>query len=159
MSSSDRLTHLHDGRTRMVDVGDKEVTERRARVTGEIRMGQETLRAVANDEVAKGNVLETARLAGIMAAKRTGDMIPLCHPLGPDFGDVTFDLGADRIAVEAEARVAARTGVEMEAMAAATVALLTIYDMCKAMDRAMVIGEISLAEKSGGRSGHYKRAD
>ncbi len=159
MSSSDRLTHLHDGRTRMVDVGDKEVTERRARVTGEIRMGQETLRAVANDEVAKGNVLETARLAGIMAAKRTGDMIPLCHPLGLDFVDVTFDLGADRIAVEAEARVAARTGVEMEAMAAATVALLTIYDMCKAMDRAMVIGEISLAEKSGGRSGHYKRAD
>tara|TARA_Y100001960_G_C14555707_1_gene768083 strand:- start:444 stop:875 length:432 start_codon:yes stop_codon:yes gene_type:complete len=143
----------------MVDVGDKEVTERRARVTGEIRMGQETLRAVANDEVAKGNVLETARLAGIMAAKRTGDMIPLCHPLGLDFVDVTFDLGADRIAVEAEARVAARTGVEMEAMAAATVALLTIYDMCKAMDRAMVIGEISLAEKSGGRSGHYKRAD
>ena len=159
MSSSDRLTHLHDGRTRMVDVGDKEVTERRARVTGEIRMGRETLRAVANDEVAKGNVLETARLAGIMAAKRTGDMIPLCHPLGLDFVDVTFDLGADRIAVEAEARVAARTGVEMEAMAAATVALLTIYDMCKAMDRAMVIGEISLAEKSGGRSGHYKRAD
>ena len=159
MSSSDRLTHLHDGRTRMVDVGDKEVTERRARVTGEIRMGQETLRAVANDEVAKGNVLETARLAGIMAAKRTGDMIPLCHPVGLDFVDVTFELGPDRIAVKAEARVAARTGVEMEAMAAATVALLTIYDMCKAMDRAMVIGEISLAEKSGGRSGHYRRAD
>lgn len=159
MSPSDKLTHLHNGRTRMVDVGDKDVTERRARVTGEIRMGPETLRAVANDEVAKGNVLETARLAGIMAAKRTGDMIPLCHPLGLDFVDVTFELGADRIAVEAEARVAARTGVEMEAMAAATVALLTIYDMCKAMDRAMVIGEISLAEKSGGRSGHYRRAD
>ena len=159
MSPSDKLTHLHNGRTRMVDVGDKDVTERRARVTGEIRMGPETLRAVANDEVAKGNVLETARLAGIMAANRTGDMIPLCHPLGLDFVDVTFELGADRIAVEAEARVAARTGVEMEAMAAATVALLTIYDMCKAMDRAMVIGEISLAEKSGGRSGHYRRAD
>ena len=159
MSPSDKLTHLHDGRTRMVDVGGKNVTERRARVTGEIRMGPETLRAVANDEGAKGNVLETARLAGIMAAKRTGDMIPLCHPLGLDFVDVTFELGADRIAVEAEARVAARTGVEMEAMAAATVALLTIYDMCKAMDRAMVIGEIILAEKSGGRSGHYRRAD
>ena len=159
MSPSDKLTHLHDGRTRMVDVGGKNVTERRARVTGEIRMGPETLRAVANDEVAKGNVLETARLAGIMAAKRTGDMIPLCHPLGLDFVDVTFELGPDRIAVKAEVRVAARTGVEMEAMAAATVALLTIYDMCKAMDRAMVIGEISLAEKSGGRSGHYRRAD
>ena len=143
----------------MVDVGDKEVTQRRARASGEICMSRETLQAVADDQIAKGNVLEAARLAGIMAAKRTGELIPLCHPLALDFVDVTFVLGADRIAVEAEARVDARTGVEMEAMTAATVALLTIYDMCKAMDRGMVIGEVSLAEKTGGRSGHYKRQD
>ncbi len=159
MGSSDKtLTHLDaQGRTRMVDVGDKEVTQRYARTCGEIRMRPETLQAVAADQIAKGNVLETARLAGIMAAKRTGELIPLCHPLALDFVDVTFVLGADRIAVEAEARVAARTGVEMEAMTAATVALLTIYDMCKAMDRGMVIGEVSLVEKTGGRSGHYER--
>ena len=93
-----------------------------------------------------------------MAAKRTGDLIPLCHPLALDFVDVTFEIGTDRIAVEAETRVTARTGVEMEAMTAAIIALLTIYDMCKAMDRGMVIGEVALLEKSGGRSGHYKRA-
>ncbi len=161
MGSSDKtLTHLDaQGRTRMVDVGDKEVTQRYARTCGEIRMRPETLQAVAADQIAKGNVLETARLAGIMAAKRTGELIPLCHPLALDFVDVTIVLGADRIAVEAEARVAARTGVEMEAMTAATVALLTIYDMCKAMDRGMVIGEVSLVEKTGGRSGHYKRKE
>ncbi len=160
MGSSERLTHLDaEGRTRMVDVGDKEATQRRARVSGEIRMRPETLRAVADDQIAKGNVLEAARLAGIMAAKRTGELIPLCHPLALDFVDVTFELGADRIAVEAEARITARTGVEMEAMTAATVALLTIYDMCKAADRGMVIGEVSLVEKSGGRSGHYERPE
>jgi cyclic pyranopterin phosphate synthase len=159
-STGKKLTHLDaDGRTRMVDVGDKEVTQRRARASGEIRMRPETLQAVADDQIAKGNVLEAARLAGIMAAKRTGELIPLCHPLALDFVDLTFVLGADRIAVEAEARVDARTGVEMEAMTAATVALLTIYDMCKAMDRGMVIGEVSLVEKTGGRSGHYKRQE
>ena len=154
------MTHIDaQGRTRMVDVRDKEVTQRYARTSGEIRMRPETLQAVADDQIAKGNVLEAARLAGIMAAKRTGELIPLCHPLALDFVDVTFVLAADRIIVEAEASVAARTGVEMEAMTAATVALLTIYDMCKAMDRGMVIGEVSLVEKTGGRSGHYKRQD
>ena len=158
MDAPDKLTHLDaDGRTRMVDVGAKEVSARRARVSGEIRMRPETLGAIAANQVAKGNVLESARLAGIMAAKRTGELIPLCHPLALDFVDVRFELGEDRIAVEAEARVAARTGVEMEAMTAATVALLTIYDMCKAMDRGMVIGQVTLEEKEGGRSGHYRR--
>ena len=158
MAESDKLTHLDaDGRTRMVDVGDKEVSERRARVSGEIRMRPETLRAIVEDRVAKGNVLGTARLAGIMAAKRTGELIPLRHPLGLDFVDITFEIGQDRIAVEAEARVSARTGVEMEAMTAATVALLTVYDMCKAIDRGMVIGQVRLEEKEGGRSGHYRR--
>ncbi len=94
-----------------------------------------------------------------MAAKRTGEPIPLCHPLALDFVDVTFVVGADRFTVEAEARIAARTGEAIEAMTAATVALLTIYDMCKAMDRGMVIGEVRLVEKTGGRSGHYKRQD
>ena len=160
MAPSDRLTHVDaDGRTRMVDISEKEVTERRARASGEILMRPQTLRAVAADQIVKGNVLETARLAAIMAAKRTGDLIPLCHPLALDFVDVTFVMGAESIAVEAEARVTARTGVEMEAMTAAVVALLTIYDMCKAMDRGMVIGKVSLAEKTGGRSGHYKRAE
>jgi cyclic pyranopterin phosphate synthase len=158
MAPTHRLTHVDaDGRTRMVDVGDKEVTDRRARACGVIRMRPETLQAVTENQIAKGNVLETARLAAIMAAKRTGDLIPLCHPLALDFVDVTFETGTDCIAVEAETRVTARTGVEMEAMTAATVALLTIYDMCKAMDRGMVIGEVALVEKSGGRSGHYKR--
>ena len=158
MAPTHRLTHVDaDGRTRMVDVGDKEVTDRRARACGVIRMRPETLRAVTENQIAKGNVLETARLAAIMAAKRTGDLIPLCHPLALDFVDVTFEMGTDRIAVEAETRVTARTGVEMEAMTAAIIALLTIYDMCKAMDRGMVIGEVALVEKSGGRSGHYKR--
>ena len=158
MDAPDKLTHLDaDGRTRMVDVGAKEVSARRARVSGEIRMRPETLRAIVANQVAKGNVLESARLAGIMAAKRTGELIPLCHPLALDFVDVRFELGEDRIAVETEARVTARTGVEMEAMTAAAIALLTIYDMCKAIDRGMVIGQVTLEEKEGGRSGHYRR--
>lgn len=155
-----KLTHLdEEGRIRMVDVGGKEETERVARVRGEIRMRPETLRLVAENRVAKGNVLEAARLAGIMAAKRTADLIPLCHPLGLTSVDLEFELGEDRIEVEAVARIVARTGVEMEALTAASVALLTIYDMCKAVDRGMVISEVRLMEKRGGRSGVYVRED
>ena len=141
----------------MVDVGGKEVTKRVARVRGRISMLPETVRLIVGNEVAKGNVLEVARLAGIMAAKRTGELIPLCHPLNLTSVDVDFEVGEDRIEVEAVARIEARTGVEMEAMTAAAVALLTIYDMCKGVDREMVIGDVRLMEKRGGRSGTYVR--
>jgi len=157
---ADRLTHLDEaGRVRMVDVSAKDVTQRLATVRGEILMAPETVRLVVDNRVAKGNVLETARIAGIMAAKRTWELIPLCHQLNLTAVDVEFTVGADRIEVETQARVADRTGVEMEALIAATVALLTIYDMCKAVDRGMIIGQVRLQEKSGGRSGHYQRAD
>ena len=150
------LTHIDaDGRLRMVDVGDKDVTRRQARVRGEIRMRPETARLIREDKVKKGNVLEAARLAGIMAAKRTGDLIPLCHPLNLTAVEVDFDIGEDRVSVEAQARIADRTGVEMEALTAASVALLTIYDMCKAVDRGMEIGRLRLVEKRGGASGTY----
>lgn len=155
---ADRLTHLDEaGRVQMVDVSAKDVTERLAVVRGEIRMAPETVRMVVDNQVAKGNVLETARIAGIQAAKRTADLIPLCHQLNLTSIRVDFTVAADHIAVETHARVADRTGVEMEALTAATVSLLTIYDMCKAVDRGMVIESVRLQEKSGGRSGHYQR--
>lgn len=155
---ADRLTHLDEtGRVQMVDVSAKDVTERLATVRGEIRMAPETVRLVVENQVAKGNVLETARLAGIQAAKRTAELIPLCHQLNLTAISVEFTVAEDHIAVETQARVADRTGVEMEALTAATVALLTIYDMCKGVDRGMIIDKVRLQEKSGGRSGHYQR--
>lgn len=155
---ADRLTHLDNtGSVHMVDVSRKDVTERFATVRGEIRMAPETVRLIVGDQIAKGNVLETARLAGIMAAKKTAELIPLCHQLNLTAVDVEFRVGDDSIEVETQARTADRTGVEMEALTAATVALLTIYDMCKAVDRAMVIDQVRLQEKNGGRSGHYRR--
>ncbi len=156
----EKLSHVDEhGCIRMVDVGGKEETERVARVRGEIRMLPATLQLVTENRVAKGNVLEAARLAGIMAAKRTAELIPLCHPLGLTSVDLDFELGEDRIKVEAVTRIIARTGVEMEALTAASVALLTIYDMCKAVDRGMVISELRLMEKRGGRSGVYVREE
>jgi len=155
---TDELTHLDPaGRARMVDVSAKEVTERLARVRGEIRMRPETVRLIVRNQVTKGNVLEAARLAGIMAAKKTAELIPLCHPVNLTWVDVEFEVGDDRITVEAQALIHAQTGVEMEAMVAASVALLTIYDMCKAADREMVISEVRLMEKRGGRSGVFRR--
>ena len=155
-----RLTHLDEsGRVRMVDVSGKEVSERSARAGGRILMRPETVRRIAEGEVAKGNVLETARIAAIQAAKRTAELIPLCHPLNLAAVDVDFTLGEDRVEVETSARLADRTGVEMEALTAAAVALLTIYDMCKAVDRDMVIGGVRLLEKRGGASGTYERQD
>lgn len=155
---ADRLTHLDNtGSVHMVDVSRKDVTERFATVRGEIRMAPETVRFIVGDQIAKGNVLETARLAGIMAAKKTAELIPLCHQLNLTAVDVEFRVGDDSIEVETQARTGDRTGVEMEALTAATVALLTIYDMCKAVDRAMVIDQVRLQEKNGGRSGHYRR--
>ena len=153
-----KLTHVGEGgQLKMVDVGAKKETSRNATVRGEIRMQPETVQLIASNQVAKGNVFEAARLAGIMAAKRTGDLIPLCHPLNLSAIDVDFRVREDRIEVETRARIKDRTGVEMEAMTAAAVALLTIYDMCKGVDRGMVIGEVRLIEKSGGRSGTYRR--
>ena len=155
---SDKLTHVdEEGRLRMVDVGDKAETARQARVRGEIRMNPETVRLIRENRVAKGNVLEAARLAGIMAAKRTGELIPLCHSLNLTAVEVDFEVGEDRVEVATQARTRDRTGVEMEALTAAAVALLTIYDMCKAVDRGMVISQVCLVEKEGGRSGRYVR--
>ncbi|MBI2503671.1 MAG: cyclic pyranopterin monophosphate synthase MoaC [Candidatus Latescibacteria bacterium] len=153
-----KLTHLDSqGRLRMVDVGAKRQTRRLARVRGEIIMQPETVRLITENKVAKGNVLEAARLAGILAAKRTGELIPLCHSLNLTAVDIDFAVGEDRVGVEVQARIADRTGVEMEALVGASVALLTIYDMCKAVDRGMVISAVRLVEKRGGRSGTYLR--
>ena len=152
-----KLTHLDDeGRLKMVDVGDKERTARVARVCGEICMQPTTAALIAQNRVAKGNVIEAARLAGIMAAKRTGDLIPLCHPLNITAIDIDFTLKSDRVQVEAQARIDDRTGVEMEALTAATIALLTIYDMCKGINKGIEIQKVRLIEKTGGKSGSWK---
>ena len=155
---ADALTHLDEqGRLKIVDVSGKEPTARTARVRGAIRMDGATARLIAENKVAKGSVLEAARLAGIMAAKRTGELIPLCHPLNLTAVSVDLHVGEDRVEVEAEARIDDRTGVEMEALVAASTALLTIYDMCKGVDRGMVISELRLMEKRGGQSGTWVR--
>jgi cyclic pyranopterin phosphate synthase len=156
------LTHFDaQGRARMVDVSDKDATARVAVARGTVTMAPETLRRISGGEIAKGDVLAVARLAGIMAAKRTHELIPLCHPLA--LTAVELDLSADpaRDAVDIEARVrtTGKTGVEMEALTAVSVAALTVYDMCKAIDRAMRIGDIRLAHKSGGKSGTYEAAE
>ncbi|HEV3137823.1 MAG TPA: cyclic pyranopterin monophosphate synthase MoaC [Pirellulales bacterium] len=154
------LTHFDEhGASRMVDVGDKEVTVRLARASGRVHMNRSTLALVRDRKLSKGDVLEVARLAGIMAAKRTGDLIPLCHPLPLDGVHIEFSFpDHERIEIHATARATARTGVEMEAFTAVSVAALTIYDMCKAVDRGMVIEQIQLEEKYGGLSGHFKRS-
>ena len=157
-----RLTHLdEEGRLKMVDVGGKERTERVARVRGEIRMVPRTARLIADNKVQKGSVLEAARLAGIMAAKRTGELIPLCHPLPLDRVDVDLELDEKegRINITAAAKTTARTGVEMEALTAVSVAALTLYDMCKSVDRGMRIEAVRLVKKSGGRSGDINLDD
>lgn len=158
MSTS--LTHLDaDGSARMVDVSDKPVTLRTARAESRVVMSTETAEAIRQNQVTKGQVLEVARLAGIMAAKRTGELIPLCHPLGLDGVEVHLRfLDATTLVIEAEARVHGRTGVEMEALTAVTVAGLTVYDMCKALDRQMTLGPTRLLSKSGGRSGSFSAA-
>jgi len=156
---SDHLTHIDgDGTANMVDVGDKEVTTRTARVEGAVIMQPETLALIVNGDAKKGDVIGTARLAGIMAAKKTSDLIPLCHPLALTKVDV--DIKADDalpgLRVLTMAKCSGQTGVEMEALTAASVACLTIYDMAKAVDRSMTITGIKLTEKSGGASGDFK---
>jgi cyclic pyranopterin monophosphate synthase len=153
-----RFTHLDEqGRPRMVDVGGKEVTRRAAVAEGAIRMEAGTLAAIRAGGTAKGDVLQVAQLAGITGAKRTADLIPLCHPLPLTSVEVELvpDEGLPGVRARATARVEARTGVEMEALTAVSCALLTVYDMCKALDRGMVIGEVRLLRKEGGRSGTW----
>jgi len=153
------LTHFDDsGASRMVDVGAKEITVRMAAASGLVRMAAATLKLIRDKSLAKGDVLEVARLAGIMAAKRTDELIPLCHSLPLDGVTIDFSFPDEQtVQIDSSVRVTARTGVEMEALTAVSVAALTIYDMCKSVDRAMTIGEIRLEEKQGGRSGHYQR--
>lgn len=144
-----RLTHLDaKGEARMVDVSAKPIQLREAVAHGEVRLQKSTLDLIQSDKIAKGNVFATARIAGIQAAKRTGELIPLCHPLPITHCEVNFDLKADRIIITASAKIAAQTGIEMEALTAVTVAALTIYDMCKAVDKQMVISEIRLISKT-----------
>ncbi len=142
----------------MVDVGDKPVTARMARASGRVKMQPSTLALIRDRKLAKGDVLEVARLAGIMGAKRTSELIPLCHPLPMESVSLSFAFPDDStVTIEAVARVTAKTGVEIEALTAVSIAALTIYDMCKAVDRAMEITDIRLEEKSGGRSGTFVR--
>src|SRR6476620_3389672 len=156
---AEKLTHFDDsGASRMVDVGDKPVTARLARASGCVVMQPATLARIQQRGMAKGDVLEVARLAGIMAAKRTGELIPLCHPLGLDAVAIDFSFPDDRtVRIETEVRVTAKTGVEMESLTAVSVAALTIYDMCKSIDRGMSIQDVRLEEKGGGKSGHFVR--
>ena len=152
------LTHLDPlGRARMVDVTPKDPTHRRAIARGRVSMQPETASLVARGAISKGDVLAVARVAGIQAAKRTPDLIPLCHPLLVGSVLVNFRIEDDFIEVEAQVDTIDRTGVEMEAMTACSIACLTIYDMCKSADRAMVISDLTLWEKTGGRSGTYRR--
>ena len=153
------LTHFDErGASRMVDVSSKPETERAARASGLVRMEPATLAMIVDRRVAKGDVFEVARLAGILAAKRTGQLIPLCHPLGLDAVELSLEPVDERtLRIEARVKVHGRTGVEMEALTAVSVAALTVYDMCKAVDRGMVIDRVRLEEKSGGQSGQYLR--
>ena len=154
------LSHVDEaGRVRMVDVGAKPETAREAIARGSITVGPAALRQIRERKVAKGDPLQAARLAGIMAAKRTSDLIPLCHPLPLSHVQIDIRRARRGYAIEARARTTARTGVEMEALTAVAVSALTIYDMLKAVDRTMVIGDICLVEKRGGRSGEYVRAE
>ena len=154
-----RLTHLDErGEARMVDVGGKPETARSATATGHIAMSADCLAAIRDGSGPKGDVLAVARVAGIMAAKKTGELIPLCHPLALDAVTVDFAFDNDGVRVTARASLTGRTGVEMEAMTAASIALLTVYDMAKAIDKGMVITTVRLLEKTGGKSGTWRAA-
>jgi cyclic pyranopterin phosphate synthase len=146
------------GASRMVDVGDKAVTRRVARASGVVQMQPATLQMILDGDARKGNVLEVARLAGIMAAKRTADLIPLCHPLALEAVRIEFEpSGDDVLRIEATVEITGKTGVEMEALTAVSIAALTVYDMCKSVDRGMVLGPMQLEEKSGGVRGDFVR--
>lgn len=152
------LTHFNEkGLARMVEVSSKEATHRVAVARGSICMKPETIVAVKNASIKKGDVIQVAQIGGIMGAKRTSELIPMCHPLMLTGVDLNFDVLASEIVIESVVQTVGVTGVEMEALTAVTIAALTIYDMCKAIDKEMVIGEIRLIEKTGGKSGHYVR--
>jgi cyclic pyranopterin monophosphate synthase len=154
------LTHLDEsGRARMVDVSAKEITQREATARAIVNMRPETARLISAGGLAKGDVLAVAQVAGVMAAKRTPDLIPLCHPLPISGVDMAFALDVEnaQLEIRATVRVNSRTGVEMEALTAASVAALTVYDMCKAVDRGMSIGQVELLHKAGGKSGEFVR--
>ncbi|MBI4654942.1 MAG: cyclic pyranopterin monophosphate synthase MoaC [Nitrospirae bacterium] len=155
-----KLTHLDKkGHAKMVDVTDKTSTQREAIARGAVYMEKETLKLITDKKISKGDVFETARLAGIMSAKKTSELIPLCHPLNITSVSVDFDIDKkkNKVNIESKVRCTGQTGVEMEALTAVSVAALTIYDMCKAVDRGMIISEIMLMEKRGGKSGTWKR--
>ena len=159
MMSDLEFTHLDEsGRARMVDVTTKDPTHRRAVARCKVMMQPETASAIVNRQLKKGDVLSVARVAAIMAAKRTSDTIPLCHPLMIASVSISFEVGDDHVAIEAQVDCVERTGVEMEALHSCSVAALTIYDMCKSADRGMAITDLALWEKTGGRSGTYRRA-
>lgn len=155
------FSHFDDsGASRMVDVSGKAVTQRFARASGRVRMAAETMQLIRDRQASKGDVLEVARLAGIMAAKRTGELIPLCHPLPLEAVEVHFDFPEPGLlSIQAIVRCTGQTGVEMEALTAVSVAGLTVYDMCKSVDRGMTLEAVRLEEKSGGRSGHFLREE
>ena len=158
MKREAKLTHLNPrGEAHMVDVGDKAISHRSATAEGYIAMQPETLQRIKEASLAKGDVLAVARVAGIMAAERTSDLIPLCHPLSLTKVEVVFEINTADIRCQAITETRERTGVEMEALVAVQASLLTIYDMCKALDRAMTIHTVRLLEKAGGRSGHWQR--
>jgi cyclic pyranopterin phosphate synthase len=157
--SNDRLTHLDEtGRPRMVDVSGKPQAPRRAVASAVVRIGEKAFQLLTAGGLKKGDPLSTAQIAGVMAAKRTSELIPLCHGLSPEYVDVRFTLQPpDGVRIEAEARIVGKTGVELEALMAASVAALTLYDMCKAVSKDIVIGPVQLEEKTGGRSGDWRR--
>lgn len=154
------FTHIDDnGRVRMVDVSDKNISSRKAVAKSSVFMNQNTFKAITDQKIKKGNVFEAARIAGIMGAKKTSDIIPMCHPLAITHAgiDFTMDKGKNAVHIIAEVSVKGQTGVEMEALTAVSIAALTIYDMCKSYDKSMTIKDICLLEKTGGKSGHFKR--
>lgn len=157
---SQSLTHIDaEGTARMVDVGAKAETQRLAVASGRIRMSADAIVAIRAGDAPKGDVLGTARIAGIMAAKRTGDLIPMCHPLTLDAVNLDFAFEGDAVRATATASLTGKTGIEMEAITAVMIALVTVYDMAKALDKAMVIEDVRLIEKRGGKSGHWRAAD
>ncbi len=154
------LTHINEnGRSKMVDISEKKVSNRRAVAVGKIFMQPTTISLLKNNEIPKGNVLNTAQVAGIMAVKKTSELIPMCHPISVDGVDIDFEVNDDYIKVVCMANIKAKTGIEMEVLTGASIALLTIYDMCKAVDKEMMISEVTLLEKHGGKSGSYIKED
>ena len=159
-ADNDKLSHIDEnGKAQMVDVGNKEDTKRSATASGKVFMSVETIEALKKQELQKGDVLGVARVAGIQAAKKTSDLIPLCHPLAVNFASVDFRIKESHVEIEATVKTSGKTGVEMEALTACSVTALTIYDMCKAMDKSVTIEEIKLLEKTGGKSGDWHRPE